>query len=190
MAILYPLKIDRTRLFVNPTSIKVKKRADVARIKTMAGTTFQVWPDLPDELHFEGVFFGLLALADVRGIQQSIDKRPEDKEVTLTYKFRKYRGYMTNFDIGADADKPRQFPYSFDFVSKDPVRMTDMLIGQLTGLAEEFDYVQRELLGASVTLASTPAVLLTNVLNVASQIGNVGMNIGRPTAAAAAFPKI
>ena len=156
----------------------------------MAGTTFQVWPDMPDEIHFDGVFFGLLALADVRGIQQSIDKSPEEKQVTLTYKFRKYRGYITNFEIGADAEKPRQFPYSFDFVSKDPVHMTDMLIGQLTGLAEEADYIQRELLGASVTIAGTPATLLTNVLNAASQIGNVGMNIGRPTSAAASAFKI
>ena len=190
MAILFPLKINDTKLYVNPEHIKVRKRSDVSRTKTMAGTTFQIWPDLPDEIHFEGVFFGLLALSDIRAFQSAIDQPPDKKQVTLTYKLRKYQGYMTNFEIGADAEKPRMFPYSFDFVSKQPTRMTDMLLGQLTGFAEEYDYIQAELLGASTTIAGTPSSLEQNVLNAASSIGNVGMNIGRPTTAAAAAFKI
>lgn len=190
MAILFPLKINSTKLYVNPTSIKVRKRSDVSRTKTMAGTTFQIWPDLPDEFHFEGVFFGLLALFDIRGIQSSIDVAPDQKQVTLTYKLKKYQGYITNFEIGAEAEKPRMFPYSFDFVSKQPLKMTDMLLGQLTGLQEEFDYIQGELAGASTTIAGIPASLQQQVLAVGNSIGNVGMNIGRPTTAAAAAFKI
>lgn len=190
MAILFPLKINDTRLYVNPTSLKVRKRSDVARTKTMAGTTFQIWPDLPDEFHFEGIFFGLLALFDIRGIQKSIDLPPDQKEVKLTYKLKMYRGYITNFEIGADADKPRLFTYSFDFVSKQPLKMTDMLLGQLTGLQEEFDYIRGEMVGASTTIAGIPAGLEQQVLSVGNSIGNVSMNIGRPTTAALSAFKI
>jgi hypothetical protein len=180
MAVLFPIKLDGKRFFVNPTQIRVKKRSDIARVKTMAGTTFQVWPDLPDEIHFEGVAFGFRSFFELKNLQDAIVKRPEDKQVVLSYKFSEYRGYVTQLEVGADAEKPRQFQYSFDFVSKKPINLRDMTLGQLTGLRAEFDFIEGQLRGATEVIGNIPSDLQANVLNVGRSLGRIGLNIGRP----------
>jgi hypothetical protein len=180
MAILFPLKLNDVKLFVNPTMISVKKRADIARVKTMAGTTFQVWPDLPDEIRFEGILYGLRSLFELRNLQDVLTKAPEQKEVTLTYKLKKYQGYILDFEISAEADKPRQFRYNFNFISKTPFNLPNMTLGQLTGLATEFDFIQAQLRGVVNPALNLPADIATDLQNVGQQLGRVGLNIGRP----------
>ena len=180
MAVLFPLKLDGVRLFVNPTNISVKKRTDIARVKTMSGTTFQVWPDLPDEVHFEGVLYGLRSLFELRNFQSVMSKSSENKETTITYKINKYKGYVLDLEISADADKPRQFHYAFNFVSKTPFNLPNMTLGQLTGLATEFDFIQAQLRGVINPALNAPAAIASDLLNVGQQLGRIGMNIGRP----------
>lgn len=180
MAILFPLKIAGVKLFVNPTTINVKKRTDIARVKTMAGTTFQVWPDLPDEIRFEGVLYGLRSLLELRNMQQAMTKSPETKEVEITYKMKKYSGFILDLEISADAEKPRQFHYTFNFVSKTPFDLPNMALGQLTGMAAEFDFIQAQLRGIINPVLNAPANIAQDLQNVGAQLGRIGLNIGRP----------
>lgn len=180
MAILFPLKLNDVKLFVNPTNMTVRKRTDIARVKTMAGTTFQVWPDLPDEIRFEGILYGLRSLFELRNLQDITSKTPEQKEITLTYKLKKYKGYMLDLEVSVDAEKPRQFKYAFTFVSKTPFNLPNMALGQLTGLAAEFDFIQAQLRGVINPALNAPADIASDLTNVANQLGRVGMNIGRP----------
>jgi len=180
MAILFPIKIENQKFYVNPTKISIRKRSDIARVKTLSGTTFQTWPDLPDEVRFEGLCFGLRSLFELRNLQDSIVRRPENKEIKLTYKFRIYTGYIIDLEVSADADKPRQFNYSFSFISKKPIELSEMMLGQATGLKAEFDFIEAQLRGASMAIANIPATITADVLNVGNSIGMIGMNIERP----------
>lgn len=182
MAVLFPLRLNGQRFFTNPTKIEVVKRSQISEVKTMAGTTFQVWPDLPDEVKFEGIIFGLLSLNELKNIADAIQQNPDAKEVELVYKYRRYTGYVRDLKISADADNPRIFFYNFGFVIKSsPFQARDMALGQLTGLAQEFDYIQAQLRGASTTIANIPADQLAGVLNAANSLSRIGTNIGRVT---------
>lgn len=181
MAVLFPIKLNGKKFFVNPTKIDVNKRSQLSEVRTMGGTVFQVWPDLPDEVKFEGIVFGALSLFELRNLSSSIVQPIDTKEVSLVYKFKTYRGYVRDLSVSAVADNPRQFFYKFNYVVKDkPFVIEDMSLGQLTGLAEEFDFIKAQLRGASTTVANIPANQLANILNVANSIGRVGLNIGRP----------
>lgn len=181
MAVLFPIKLNGNKFFVNPTKIEVNKRSQISEVRTMGGTTFQVWPDLPDEVKFEGVIFGALSLFELRNLSTSIVQAPESKEVELVYKFKTYKGYVRDLNVSAVADAPRQFAYKFNFIVKDrPFVIEDMSLGQLTGLAEEFDFIKAQLRGASSVVANIPSNQLANILNVANSIGRIGLNIGRP----------
>lgn len=181
MAVLFPMRIAGKRLFVNPTKIEINKRAQIQETRTMAGTTFQLWPDLPDEVRLEGISFGIRALDELKTLSIAMDDRtPEDKLVELVYKFRKYRGYVRSVKFSADAESPRVFNYSIDFVIKDSrFRARDMVLGQLVGLKAEFDFLEAQLRGASITIQDIPADALANVLNAANSISRIGVNIGR-----------
>ena len=120
-------------LLVNPTDITVKKQAQISEVRTLGGTVFQAWPNVPDEVSIKGIMYGTRSVLDFRTLQNVIDKRPDLKEVDLIYKWKTYTGYIRSVSIGAAADKPRQFTYDFDFVSKVPFDLPRMMLGQLTG---------------------------------------------------------
>jgi hypothetical protein len=148
----------------------------------MAGTTFQVWPDLPDEARFEGISFGIRSLQELKNISAAIEKIPDAKEVELVYKFRRYKGYVRDLKFSADAENPRIFNYSFGFVIKSsPFQARDMALGQLVGLKAEFDFIEAQIRGASQTILNIPSDQLANVLNAANSISQIGVNIGRIT---------
>lgn len=182
MAVLYPITLNGSRFFVNPTKIEINKRTQISEARTMGGTTFQVWPDLPDEVGFEGVAFGVRALFELRALTQASSLKPENKQVPLVYKFKTYNGYIRDLKVSAIADKPYQFDYRFQFVIKDkPFVLEDMTIGQLDSFVAEYDYIQGQIRGASQTIANIPANSLAGILNVANSLGRIGLNIGRPT---------
>jgi hypothetical protein len=182
MAVLFPLRLAGSRFFVNPTKIEIVKRSQISEVKTMAGTTFQVWPDLPDEARFEGISFGIRSLQELKNISSAIERNPDAKEVELVYKYRRYTGYVRDLKFSADAENPRIFNYSFGFVIKSsPFQARDMALGQLVGLKAEYDFIEGQLRGASQTIANIPSDQLANVLNAANSISRIGVNIGRVT---------
>lgn len=183
MAVLFPLRLAGKRFFVNPTKIEVNKRTQIQELRTMAGTTFQTWPDLPDEVRFEGMSFGIRSLQELKNLSEAIERKPEDKVVEMVYKYRKYKGMVKDLKFSADADNPRQFNYTFSFVIlEDRFRARDMALGQLVGLKAEYDFIEGQIRGASTTIANIPADALANVLNAANSISRIGVNIGRARA--------
>jgi len=170
MALLFPIKIGELRFFVNPTKIDVRKRSSLGQVRTMSGTTFQVWPDFPDEITFTGMSFGTRSLVELRGLGQTIQREAQRKEVELVYKFNKYRGYIKEINIDNDADKPRQFSYKLTFISKDPFELGNMPIGQLTGLSAEFDFFTAQVRGVVGEIASLPADIADNAAKVFRQV--------------------
>lgn len=188
MAILYPIRLNGFRFFVNPTKMGVQKRSQISEARTMAGTVFQVWPNLPDEITFEGIAFGVRAITELREMAKSIQKSPEEKEVEFIYKFSTYKGYVRELKVEADADNPRVYKYTFSFVSKTPFALDSMPIGNLTGLKAEFDFNTAQLRGASTELSSIPSDLVNNAAAVFGQISGktgsatqgLGIFIGRP----------
>lgn len=180
MAVLFPLRLDGKRFFVNPTKIQVQKRSQISEVRTMAGTTFQAWPDLPDEVKFSGISFGIRSLFELRNMAAAMEKNAERKQIDMIYKFQKYKGFLKDLSVGAVADKPRQFEYSFTFLVKEPrFRVADMTFGQLIGVKAEFDFIESQLRGASSAITNIPSDLRANVLNVSNSIGRIGLNIGR-----------
>ena len=134
-------------LLVNPTEISVKKKAQIAKTRTLAGTIFQPWPNMPDTIGFKGMLYGSRSLSDFNVLQRTIDNKPETKEVQIIYKWKKYNGYIENLFVHAAADKPRQFTYEFEFTSKEAFSLTRMMLGQLTGFQAEADFLKGQLYG-------------------------------------------
>ena len=183
MSLLFPIKIDGTRFFTNPTAINVKKKTQIAEMRTLLGTTFQTWPNLPDEITFEGFAFGLESIFELKMLQQSVSKNFTSKEVAITYKFRTYQGFIRDMEISNDADKPFIFAYKISFVSKTPFDYSTMSIGQTLGVQVELDYLQAQLKGTVLTLASVPANLISGVAAVGETFSKIGITIGRPAGA-------
>jgi hypothetical protein len=189
MATLYPLVVNGFKLFVNPTKMEVRKRAQINEVRTMAGTTFLSWPDLPDEVVFDGMTWGRRAISELRGLARAIERNPDTKEVTLVYKHSTYKGYVRDFTISADANNPRQYTYKFTFVVKSPRFKSDsMPIGNLDGYKAEFDFFSAQLQQASSEIASMPYDVFNNASAVYGQIfgktgakeKGLGLFIGRP----------
>ena len=151
-------------LLVNPTDITVKKRSQLAEVRTLAGTIFQPWPNMPDEVTVKGIMYGTRSVLDFRTLQNIIDKRPDIKEVTLIYKWKEFPGYVRDMSVTASADKPRVFNYDFNFVSKVPFSLPRMMLGQLTGYKVELDYLRSQLYGFKQNLKNDP---VTGVANLA-----------------------
>ena len=152
-------------LLVNPTDIEIKKRAQISETRTLAGTVFQPWPNMPDEVHIKGILFGTRSVLDFTTLQGIIDQRPDLKEVTLIYKWSSYKGYVRDMQVNAVADKPRQFNYSFSFVSKEAFSLPKMMLGQLTGYKTELDYLRNQLYGLKNNLKAVP---ITGVVSLAA----------------------
>ena len=93
-------------LLVNPTDIEIKKRAQISETRTLAGTVFQPWPNMPDEVHIKGILFGTRSVLDFTTLQGIIDQRPDLKEVTLIYKWSSYKDYIgeNNFPSVTERD--------------------------------------------------------------------------------------
>lgn len=188
MATLYPIVIGSLRFFVNPTKIKVDKRSQIQELRTMGGTVFQVWPDLPDEISFEGMAYGYRSISELRGMQQQIQRDPSNKLTTLKYKNKTYSVYIRSLSVEADADNPRQFRYQIACVSKEPFGLDTMPIGQMPGIKAEFDFQAAQLRSATEAIASLPQELADNLSSVYGQITGktgsaqhgLGIFIGRP----------
>ena len=185
MAILYPIKLDGNRFFVNPTNIRVTKRSQIAETRTMGGTVFKIWPDMPDEILFNGVCFGMTSLMELKYLGGAISRDSGNKLITLSYKFKNYKGYMRDLVVKAVANEPRVFNYEFGFVlnsnGSGRFNIADMPLGQLTGLQEEYNLLMSQMRGAVTTVTSIPGELVDGVKSVAKGIGNIGVNIGRPS---------
>lgn len=188
MAILYPIVLGGFKFFVNPTKIEVSKRSSISEVRTMAGTIFQTWPDLPDEISFSGMAFGIRSISELRAMESSLQRNPDVKEVTLVYKFREYKGFMRDLTVSANADNPRMFDYSFKFVSRDRFSLDTMPIGQTPGIKTEFDFFTAQLSTATSQILSIPADLSNDVNAIYLQMfgksgtaeSGLGMFIGRP----------
>jgi hypothetical protein len=154
-------------LLVNPTDITVNKRSQIAEMRTLAGTIFQPWPNMPDEVTIKGIMYGTRSVLDFRTLQNVIDKRPDLKEVNLIYKWKTYSGYVKSLSIGAHADKPRVFDYDFVFVSKTPFSLPRMMLGQLTGYKNELDYLRDQLYGLKNSLTKDPITGAMNLTGLA-----------------------
>lgn len=193
MATLYPIKIGKLKFFVNPTKIKVEKRSQIQELRTMGGTIFQVWPDLPDEVSFEGMSYGYRSIAELRGLQSQIQRDPSAKMTQLVYKNRTYDIYIRSLTVSADADNPRQFSYTISCVCKKPFGLDTLPIGQLPGIKAEFDFQAAQLRTATEAIASLPQDVNHNMTAVYGQIfgktgsaeHGLGIFIGRP---AGGFP--
>lgn len=157
-------------LLVNPTDITVRKRAQIAEMRTLAGTIFQPWPNMPDEVSIKGLLYGSRSVLDFRTLQNIIDKRPDLKEVELIYKWKTYKGYVRDIVISASADKPRMFNYEFNFVSKEPFSLPRMMLGQLTGYRVELDYLREQLYGLKNSIKSDPITGIANVVSTATVV--------------------
>jgi len=189
MSVLYPVIVDGFRLFVNPTKMEVQKRSQISEVRTMAGTSFQVWPDLPDTVSFEGTSYGIRSISELRGLADAIEKSPSDKEIELVYKNTKYIGYVREFNVTADADSPRQYKYKFTFTVKKPrFKVDSMPIGQTPGLKVEFDFFAAQLRQTSSEISSMPFDIKNNASAIYAQISGtsgaqqkgLGTFIGRP----------
>lgn len=188
MATLYPIKIGNFKFLVNPTKISVQKRSQLNEMRTMSGTVFQSWPDLPDELTLEGMSYGYRSIAELRGLQQSISQDPSAKLTTLTYKNTPYKIYVRELKVEADADNPRQFRYTFSCVLKDRFKFDSMPIGQMPGIKAEFDFFAAQLRTATDVIANLPNEVINNASSVYGQIfgktgsaeNGLGIFIGRP----------
>jgi len=188
MATLYPIKIGNFKFLVNPTKMKVHKRSQISEARTMGGTSFQIWPDLPDELSFEGMSYGYRSITELRGLHNQIVKDPSKKLTTLTYKHKTYNIYIRELAVDVDADNPRQFRYTFSCVCKEPFSLDTMPIGQMPGIKAEFDFYAAQLRTATDVIANMPYDVLNNVTSVYGQIfgktgsaeHGLGIFIGRP----------
>ena len=170
MATLYPIKIGAFKFLVNPTKISVHKRSQISEARTMGGTTFQIWPDLPDEISFDGMAYGYRSITELRGLQRQLGSSPDKKLTTLTYKNKTYNIYIRELKVEADAENPRQFRYSFSCVSKEPFALDSMPIGQLPGFKAEFDFYAAQLRTASEVIANMPNEVANNASSVYGQI--------------------
>lgn len=189
MATLYPLVIGNFKFLVNPTSMKVQKRSQITEARTMGGTTFQIWPDLPDELSFSGVAYGYRSITELRGLQNQIAQNPAAKLTTLVYKHKTYNIYIRELDVEMDAENPLMFKYSFSCVSKDPFGLDTIPIGNLPSITAEFDFFASQLQQATAAIANLPNQVINNASSVYGQIfgktgstqHGLGIFIGRPT---------
>ena len=157
--------ISVCRMLVNPTSIEVKKTPSISVVRTMGGNVFQSWPNKPDEISFNGIMYGTRSLQDFRVLQNSIDNKPDLKEVILQYKWKEYHGYIQSMSVSAKADDPRVFNYDFSFLSKDAFSLGRMMLGQITGYQAEVDYFKGIYYGIKNQFVADPVL---GALNVAS----------------------
>lgn len=192
MATLYPIYIGdppkQLKFYANPTKLDVHKQSQISQVRTMGGTTFQVWPDLPDVISFSGMTWGTRAISELRGLAQQIEKSPTEKLTSLTYKNKKYNGYMQELKIRADADRPRQYTYDFNFISMTRFKIDTMPIGNMDSISAEFDFMAGQLRTATDALINTPIEAVASSKAVFAQISGqsgsqqqgLGMFIGRP----------
>lgn len=189
MATIYPMVIGGFKFLVNPTNIKVQKRSQINETRTMGGTVFQVWPDMPDEISLEGTSYGYRSISELRGLQQQISKDPSQKLTTLVYKHKKYNIYIRSLDVSMDAENPLIFKYSITMVSKDPFALDMMPIGNLPSITAEFDFFASQLQQATSVIASLPQSVANQASSVYGQIfgktgsteKGLGLFIGRST---------
>ncbi len=152
-------------LLVNPTDITIRKHAEFAQVRTMGGTVFQPWPNVPDQVSIKGILYGTRSIVDFYTFRKIMDQRPDLKEVDLIYKWKTYSGYVSDMTISAAADKPRQFNYEMTFLSKEPFDLPRMMLGQLTGYKTEVDYLRNELYGLANNIKADP---ITGAVTAAS----------------------
>ena len=160
-------------LFVNPEKLSLRRIAKIAQIRTMGGTVFQPWPNEPDVLEFNGTLFGSRSLIDIKILDSSIPMNPDYKEVELVYKWKKYKGFVKDLSIDADADKPRAFNYKFSFVSTEALELHRMWIGQLTGLETEKSFLEGQT--QSLTDATKQEQLNVFVSSLGAATGGMGV---------------
>jgi hypothetical protein len=163
------------RFLVNPTSISVKKTSSISETRTCGGTVFQSWPNMPDEVSFDGILYGIRSLQDFKVLQNSIDQLPHLKEVILQYKWREYHGYITSISVKAAADKPRVFEYDLSFKSKDAFSLTRMMLGQFTGYQAEIDYIKNSYYGIKNSFISDPIAAGINAAQALNPFGVVSI---------------
>jgi hypothetical protein len=143
VATKYPIYFDRVRLLINPESIDVQKTSNVAETRTLKGTVFQFWPDLPDVINFHGRVLGAKAYTELKFLQQHFEK--EGKECTMLYKTREYQGFFMNFKVDAESDMPGKFKYVFDFKIMGPhFEDRDLALGFVSTVPDEFSAVANE----------------------------------------------
>jgi hypothetical protein len=123
----FPIYINNIRFLVNPTKIKIEKTSQIAELRTHGGTIFQVWPDLPDTITFSGIAFGNTAYSELRDLRDRFET--PGKEIILTYKGVSYRAIIKKMSIEGDAEKPRQFSYSFDIILVEPAHFKSEDLG-------------------------------------------------------------
>lgn len=188
MATLYPISLNNFKFYVNPTKISVSKRSSISEVRTMTGTIFQLWPDLPNEISFSGIAYGNIAIAELRALASALEQNPDAKQVPLVYKFKTYQGYVRDLEVSASADVPYIFDYSFKFVTLTPFSVDTMPIGQTPSIVVDFDFFTAELSTATFQILSVPANIVNSVSNIYTQMfGKSGANnkglglfIGRP----------
>jgi hypothetical protein len=191
MAVLLPMGIEPVRrqspnrstwnkifgsyLFVNPEKIRLRRTAKIGEVRTMAGTVFQPWTNMPDEISLEGVLYGFRAFHEFNVLEDAINSDPQYKEVNFIYKYRRYPGFIKDISIAADASQPRVFSYTINFVSKNAVELHRMLIGQVDTISAELSFADGQISGVLNTFLDPNGNLkLDNTLN-AAVIGAMGM---------------
>ena len=159
-----PLKYLGQFLFVNPEKMTITRGAGIGSARTMGGTVFQPWSNLPDEVTFEGTLYGIRSLYDIMVLSDSINGSPDYKEVKLTYKWKQFNGLVRNLVVSANAANPRQVNYTMSFVSRDAMDLYRMLVGQLTGAAVERSFIDAQVKGAKEAVKGQA---LNNMVTVA-----------------------
>lgn len=161
-----------TYFFVNPEKLELKREASISETRTMGGTVFQPWPNMPDQLEFSGILYGTRSVAEALILDYGIPGSPDDKRVDLIYKWRKYPGYIKSLNISADVEKPRCYNYSFTFVSTEAIKLYSLLVGQLTGTTVEGNYLAAQTSAAAISakndLLNVAAVAALAVFSVKS----------------------
>jgi hypothetical protein len=162
-----------TYFFVNPEKMKITRDASIAEARTMGGTVFQPWPNMPDKLEFSGILYGTRAIVDALILDFGMPSSPDNKQVELIYKWKKYPGYVTSLSISADAEKPRVFNYSFNFVSTEAVQLYRIMLGQLTGTSTETSFLNAQSSAAAAALKAEQLNVISAV--VAAATGGMGV---------------
>ena len=181
MATFYPLRIITRdprnnnkeitfKFYVNPTKMSVQKKSQISEARTMAGTVFQIWPDLPDEITFSGISYGYRSIAELKGLRSTIELDPSMKECVINYKSRRYPGYIQSMEISADAENPRVYTYTFSFTSKTRFDIDRMPLGQTPGIKVEFDFFASQLRQSSEEIMNMPNDVSNNASSVFLQM--------------------
>ena len=105
-------------MLVNPSSMTINKTPQVNKMLTKRGVLMQYWQAEPDLINFSGRAAGSKAfylLTQIDQMMQTMESGTRN-QTTMIYKYGGvYQGYFLNFKIGAEAENPGIFDYSFDF---------------------------------------------------------------------------